>query len=771
MNKLIRISGNISNSAATVNGIKCTIVDKKILTCEDAIKIKKQISDVIDVWNNMPNTFCNPIISVRHCRIIPKSKRIQELFKPSSGGINSSIVGASFDHTSNIRKHVIVYRLPISVLQKAIERIDLLMNTLNVVYGGKIDDDQLGFLSGPKPKEEDKLEERNELVKKIRETGMAVSVFSKLIQDISSIERVYVDTEKKKIDEPSYVTLFDTGLSLDGLLSEINSLKYSVHIGSKTNGYAFLLTPSQYDEIADKYPYLISMSLTDVATLAPVVNSASFSGDYNIPSPGNEPIVGVIDTDFDTRVPFSEWVDYRKESKTASNTNHGTAISSLIVDGPLLNPKLEDGCGRFRVRHFSVIGSDEKIYQNELYGAINNIVRENRDIKVWNLSLGTEQEIEKNTISPIGALLDQLQAELDVVFIVAGTNNKKGDKSYPLIGSPADSINSIVVNAVDENGNIPDYARKGPVLEFFIGPTVSAVGGSAEKPITVFTGRGRSYECGTSYAACWVTRKMAYLMHKINLSRETAKALIIDSAYGWNNEIVGRNAYLLGAGILPTHISDIIYTANDEFKVIVTDTCTKYKTYGYNIPLPIYKDRIPFLAKATLCYFPWCSRRHGVDYTLTEIDLHFGQMTSTGIKSIDNNMQGDAGERKLLEGDMKREFRKWDCVKHISEGIKPRSTGKAVKYRSKNEENLPYTGWGFSLLKKQRFDNEVMDGYSIPNSIPFSLIMTFKSVDGRNRMDDFVRFAKLKNWDVNIVDVDLLAEVMEKGEVELDFTE
>ena len=38
-------------------------------------------------------------------------------------------------------------------------------------------------------------------------------------------------------------------------------------------------------------------------------------------------------------------------------------------------------------------------------------------------------------------------------------------------------------------------------------------------------------------------------------------------------------------------------------------------------------------------------------------------------------------------------------------------------------------------------------------------------------MDDFVRFAKIKNWDVNIIDVELMAEVIEKGEVELDFTE
>ena len=33
---------------------------------------------------------------------------------------------------------------------------------------------------------------------------------------------------------------------------------------------------------------------------------------------------------------------------------HVTAVSSIIVDGPRFNPKLEDGCGHFKVRHFGV---------------------------------------------------------------------------------------------------------------------------------------------------------------------------------------------------------------------------------------------------------------------------------------------------------------------------------------------------------------------------------------------------------------------------------
>lgn len=53
---------------------------------------------------------------------------------------------------------------------------------------------------------------------------------------------------------------------------------------------------------------------------------------------------------------------------------------------------------------------------------IKNIVESNKDIKVWNLSLGSNIEINPNFISPEAALLDELQYENDVIFVIAGTN-------------------------------------------------------------------------------------------------------------------------------------------------------------------------------------------------------------------------------------------------------------------------------------------------------------------------------------------------------------
>ena len=90
-----------------------------------------------------------------------------------------------------------------------------------------------------------------------------------------------------------------------------------------------------------------------------------------IPDPVNEPTIGVIDTLFDESVYFSKWVENNDslseiEMSLAQNSDreHGTEVTSIIVDGPRLNPWLDDGCGRFKVRHFGVC--DEKISVSRL---------------------------------------------------------------------------------------------------------------------------------------------------------------------------------------------------------------------------------------------------------------------------------------------------------------------------------------------------------------------------------------------------------------------
>nr|WP_308742912.1 S8 family serine peptidase [uncultured Anaerocolumna sp.] len=107
---------------------------------------------------------------------------------------------------------------------------------------------------------------------------------------------------------------------------------------------------------------------------------------------------------FDKDVYFSEWVEFRNMLPediplSPSDYNHGTAVSSIIVDGPSSNPHMDDGCGRFRVRHFGVAAGNQ-FSSFTILRNINEIILSNKDIKVWNLSLGSKLVINQNFISP-----------------------------------------------------------------------------------------------------------------------------------------------------------------------------------------------------------------------------------------------------------------------------------------------------------------------------------------------------------------------------------
>lgn len=139
-------------------------------------------------------------------------------------------------------------------------------------------------------------------------------------------------------------------------------------------------------------------------------------------------------------------------------------MSSIIVDGPSLNPMLDDGCGRFRVRHVGVAASG-RFSSFSIIRDIEQAVIRHPEVKVWNLSLGSILEVPENFVSPEASALDRIQSEYDVLFVIAGTNDPRcsGEKR---IGAPADSINSLVVNAVRFDGSPCSYARSGPVLSF-----------------------------------------------------------------------------------------------------------------------------------------------------------------------------------------------------------------------------------------------------------------------------------------------------------------
>lgn len=743
MNNVLELKGNrFVQAPKSASGGGPAMNSKVVVTSQKLNRLTSKLFQIKDFWTRENRPFNGILISVHYNKIVAKSNRIAGLFKGDQS--NYAIVGAKFNAEKT--KHIITYFLSIGDLDNSIDMLSKSDEVISSVFKDGIT----------------KAIFENNVTDKInfQKYGLTKSLFKQIVADVSYIDGFEVEKATQQFKE-SIITLYDTGMDTKQLFHEIGIDILSSRI---LDNRTVFLDENQSKVLFEKAPYLVSMATENLSDLSPEDFIEDYQQDIvHIPSPSIEPTIGVIDTLFDTRVYFSEWVEYhdmvdKNIPKNPSDYRHGTAVSSIIVDGPKLNPWLNDGCGSFRVRHFGV-AAGAQFSSFTIIKQIKCIIAENKDIKVWNISLGSNKEVNDNFISAEAAVLDQIQAENDVIFVVAGTN--KPNENIEKIGSPADSINSLVVNAVTKSGLSTKYTRKGLALSFFAKPDVSYYGGSEEEYIQVCEPLGAAFVAGTSFAAPWIARKLSYLIDVLGLNREVAKAMIIDSARGWNEAPTPEEVAIYGHGVVPIKIDDIVQTKDDEIKFVVTDISEKWNTYNYHFPVPLKDDSYPYFARATMCYFPICDRSQGVDYTNTELNLHFGRIKDNGklieINDDKQNQEDSLGTAKsfILEGEARERFRKWDNVKYISE--KPKSR-KIPKKSYKNKK------WGMEIKTNNRLDPK--DGVGLR----FGVVVTLKEMYGVNRIDEFIRNCNLNGWLVNKIDIENRIDIHEKVNEEIEFS-
>ena len=742
MNNVLELKGKrFVQESKKGNGGGAAINSKVVVTNNHVKKLQSKLQSLREFWMNEDKPFSGILISVHYNKIVAKSNRISGLFKGDQS--NYAIVGAKFNTEKT--KHIITYFLEDVDIEDSIKLLENVSKVLTIYFTDgifkEVFDQKILF---------DRIDFKHFFLSK--------TLFRQIVADVSYIDDFEVEMARKH-DKESIITLFDIGVDVKSVFNKIGIDILSSRILDNRTVY---LDENQMNLLYEKAPYLVAMATENLSDLSPDDFIEKYESDITlIPNPGIEPTIGVIDTLFDKSVYFSEWVEYHDMvddniPKGQNDYRHGTAVSSIIVDGPKMNPWLDDGCGRFKVRHFGV-AAGAQFSSFTIIKLIKIIIETNKDIKVWNISLGSNQEINDNFISAEAAVLDQIQYENDVIFVVAGTNKSREDVNK--IGSPADSINSMVVNAVTKSGLSTKYSRKGLALSFFAKPDVSYYGGSEEQYIQVCEPLGATFVAGTSFAAPWIARKLAYLIDVLGLNREIAKALIIDAARGWNDAPTPEEVALYGHGIVPIKITDIIQTPEDEIRFLVTDVSEKWNTYNYHFPIPLKGDTYPYYARATMCYFPLCDRAQGVDYTNTELNLHFGRIQDDGkLNEINDDKQNldDIGESRsyILEGDARERFRKWDNVKYIAEKVKDRRVPKK-SYRNKN--------WGMEIKTNNRLDPE--DGVGLR----FGVVVTIKEMYGINRIDEFIKNCNLNGWLVNAIDIQNRIEIHEKINEEIRF--
>lgn len=723
-------------------------------TVQKIQELQENLRTIVRYYESTPKYLRGYLVDVNYNDIIAKTKRISELLRPSGKQTNDVVVGARFSNAvEGQEKHIITYYVDEKTIEKTLEKLDETKRFLIEELDGKAVPKNFNETAEKKPDLD-------------YETYSSQKIIRNMIVDCSVVESMSVPNVTADIQKESFLlTFFQTEYSLSEMLEKLKIDRYRYRFafyGKDTISVSWDL----YQILQDKVPYMISMISSDLSQVTlETVDKAKQKYKQNIPKPLNEPTIGVIDSLFDDGVYFSEWVentDYLEEFEAVGerdvSRDHGTEVTSIIVDGPSLNPWLDDGCGRFKVKHFGVCV--DRISVPRLVNKIRKIVNDNPHIHVWNLSLGTDDEVSKNFISYDGSALDELQASKNIIFVVAGTNDNRNRKEGMLrVGSPADSLNAVVVNSVKRNGMPASYTRQGMILSFFNKPDISYYGGDYEKEERIRACSSKDIEevYGTSFAAPWIARKLSFLIDIMGFSREVAKALIIDSAAGWEFK---TSTYKLqnqiGYGIVPIKIANILEADNREIRFVLYGTASSYITSNYSIPIPRDSDnKYPFIARAMLCYFPQCSRVQGVDYTSRELSLRFGRVNGKGkIDDINENIQDEVGHA-VDERQSRRDFRKWENTKFVSKVLK----------KNKALQSYGERLWGISIVSKERLTTSMTSGLN------FGVVVTLREINGINRIQDFITACTLRGWIVNEISLENRLMLYNKNQEEITFDE
>jgi len=728
MNDLLTLTKEFQNRKKENHfNILSSVYEKKTIKSTTIKEFIYQLDQTLFFWQHNNYIEEELLISAYEKTVIAKTHRIHRIFKYNNLDSNSKIVGASFyNREKGSKAHVFTYLISKKQLRESISLLESYLVIFQNTFGDAASQHDLDEKA------------RNKIP---NEAKISLSDFYQITHELSYVDKFDIlECHKDMADSEIMVTFYQTNSDIRQVLKKL-SIDYIDSSSFDKN--TVLLDKVNYDRLMQLAPYLISMSVknfTDSIDESLNRDNDQFEEPV-LPKPGKEPTIGVIDTLFDGSVYFKDFVQYQYLVDSnipvdKEDANHGTGIDSLIVDLPHLNPSLDDGCGYFKVRHFG-IATKGKNSLFTILEKIQAIVYKNRDIHVWNLSLGSSMEISENSISPVAALLDQLESKFNMIFVVAGTNKQAGNKKEMYIGSPADSINSVVVNSVDENRNPVSYSRRGPVLGFFIKPDIGYYGGDDNHPLNVYYDRSIHSSWGTSYAAPLIARKLCYLIDVLGISRENAKALLINSAIPFDDK-TNNNVNYVGYGVVPIKIKDIVSSEDDEIKFIIRGKSKKYYTYDYSLPVPSNEGVFPYSVKATLCYFPTCNRNQGVDYTGTELEFKIGKINNDKI--VLNSDKGYSISKYMIEDDSRKIFRKWDNIKVLK-----------TKYSVRSNMKADSNGiWGIQIAyydrNLQRYNGKLPE-------IAWGLAITLKATDHKNRIDSFINQCTLKQWLVNKITI------------------
>lgn len=401
----------------------------------------------------------------------------------------------------------------------------------------------------------------------------------------------------------------------------------------------------------------------------------------------NYPVIGVLDSGISSNKYLNPWLLPKKFSSYPDdliNPAHGTAVSSIIVYGDKLENRLlsgGNGCKLFDATVFPD-NNKEAVYEDELVENIREAIKANKNIKIWNMSLGTDIDADPNDFSDFGIALDSIQDTYDVIICKSSGNCKNFMQGRPKgrVAKSADSIRSLVVGSIAHNKGDKDIAeinhpspftRIGPGPANNIKPDLVSYGGNAgmngtrlmQNGVKAIAPDGKIMQLiGTSFATPRVTALLSELHLKISESFNPTllKALAIHSAkYPEGLTLpVSERVHQMGFG-LPDSAENIIYNDPHEITLILQENIVKgefIEILEFPFPESMVDEEGYYYGeiKVTLVSQPVLREKQGAEYCQSNLEVKLGTYQNIKNRDIEKtnilNEFGPEDAQNILRG-------------------------------------------------------------------------------------------------------------------------
>lgn len=424
--------------------------------------------------------------------------------------------------------------------------------------------------------------------------------------------------------------------------------------------------------------------------------------DFPKPEPGVEyPVVGIVDSGTaESDGYIGPWRTAREVhvAEEEQDNTHGSFVSGLIVHAR----KLNHGDAQFPLcsaRIVDVVALGKKgTTEDKLLSTLEQALENHPNVKIWNLSLGTEKSVTDRTFSDLSVALDRIQDEHGVTFIVAAGNYRNPPfRGWPpddlgeadRVCAPADSVRAMVVGSLAHRdhtssrvkaGQPSPFSRRGPGPLYLpkpelshVGGNCNASGGSSQIGVLSLDGRGNVAEdVGTSYAAPLVTSLVANVKHRLvgGGSSLLCRALLVHSAALRGGKIDPQLLRYQGFG-MPPDLEEILgcdpWQCTLIFELEIHPTVA-YEKATFPMPKSLYLNEGTVRANIlmTLVHEPDLDASFGSEYCRSNIEVSLGTYDPGKDgkrhqkKQVpeDPKLRGSAYEQDLVEHGFK-----WSPVK------------------------------------------------------------------------------------------------------------